>query len=86
MRNEQEIRRLMQAGMQREEPTPRTLAAVSRARQQVGQRDTLSFALVKIWAAFARMLAPLFARFGEHQAKAVYERMKPIDRSDLERD
>ena len=72
MQNEQEIRRLMNSGMDVDETQSRTRSAVSRVRRQVGQRDTLSFALVRIWAALARLLAPFFARFGEHQAEAVY--------------
>ncbi len=76
MQDEQEIRRLMNSGMEPPEASRRTRSAVSRARRQVGQRDTLSFALVRIWAALARLLAPVFARFGEHQAQAVHRRTR----------
>ena len=70
MRNDQEIRRLMQTGLEEDAGTSRSLRAVSRARRQVGQRDTLAFALVRIWAVLARLLAPLFAFLGERQAEA----------------
>ncbi len=76
MRNEQDIRRLMQAGLDEEASPTRTRLAVSRARRQVGQRDTLAFALVRIWAALARLLAPLFARLHEKQASAMHARSR----------
>ncbi|MDJ0750251.1 MAG: hypothetical protein QNJ11_12245 [Woeseiaceae bacterium] len=72
-RNENSVRRLMQTGMDDEQRTSRARSAVSRARRQVGQRDTLAFALVRIWSALARLLAPLFAYFGEKQARTVYQ-------------
>ncbi len=59
--------------MDDEARSSRPLKAVSRARRQVGQRDTLAFALVRIWAALARLLAPLFAFFGEKQARTIYQ-------------
>jgi hypothetical protein len=73
MRNEQQIRRLMQTGMDEPGDSSRAALAVSRARRQVGQRDTLTFALVRIWAALARMLAPFFALLGERQAQASWQ-------------
>ena len=71
-RKEQEIRQLIQSGMEGDEHSSRPLLAVSRARRQVGQRDTLAFALVRVWSVLARLLAPVFAFFGEKQAQAVY--------------
>jgi len=73
MRNEKDVRELMRTGMKAEGSRTRALRAVSRARRQVGQRDTLAFALVRIWAALARLLAPLFAFFGEKQARTIYQ-------------
>ncbi|MGB5163831.1 MAG: hypothetical protein WBN09_00965 [Woeseiaceae bacterium] len=73
MRNEQQIRRLMQTGMGEPQRRSQAALAVSRARRQVGQRDTLTFALVRIWAALARMLAPFFALLGERQAQAAWQ-------------
>lgn len=72
MSNEQDIRRIMQAGMDGTESPSRVRSAVSRARRQVGQRDTLAFLLVRIWSALARMLAPMFAFIGEKQARSAY--------------
>lgn len=63
----------MQAGMDTDERPSRALSAVSRARRQVGQRDTLAFALVRVWSVLARLLAPFFAFFGEKQAQTVYQ-------------
>lgn len=63
----------MQAGMDADERPSRALIAVSRARRQVGQRDTLAFALVRVWSVLAGLLAPLFAFFGEKQAQTVYQ-------------
>ena len=72
MRKEQDIRRLMQTGMDEDQTPSRALSAVGRARRQVGQRDTVAFALVRIWAVLARLLAPLFALIGEKQARAAH--------------
>jgi len=72
MRNEQKIREIMQTGMQEEGTRTRALRAVSRARRQVGQQDTISFALFRIWAVLARLLAPFFAFLGERQAQVMY--------------
>ena len=76
MRNEEDIRRLLRTGMKAEGGRTRALRAVSQARRQVGQRDTLGFALFRIWAVLARLLAPLFAIFGERQAAAIYRQQK----------
>ncbi len=73
MRKEQEIRRLMQTGMNETDKPSRALSAVSRARRQVGQRDSIAFALVGIWAVLARLLAPVFAFFSEKQAQTIYQ-------------
>ena len=72
-RNEEQIRRLMQTGMDTDERPSRALSAVSRARRQVGQRDTLAFALVRVWSVLARLLAPVFAFLGEKQAQTGYQ-------------
>ncbi|MCH9696288.1 MAG: hypothetical protein K0U72_17365 [Gammaproteobacteria bacterium] len=73
MRSEQDIRRLMRSGMEQETGPRRAMVAVGRARRQVGQRDSLAFALVRIWAVLARLLAPLFAAFSERQAQAIHQ-------------
>ena len=82
-RNEKDVRRLMQTGMDDDSRSSRSFSAVSRARRQVGQRDTLAFALVRIWAVLARLLAPLFAFFGEKQARTIYQKTsRPAARAD----
>lgn len=73
MRNEKEIRKLMRAGMEVEGSRARALRAVSRARRQVGQRDTIGFALFRLWAVLAGLMAPMFASLGEHQARTVHK-------------
>ena len=74
LQKEQEVRRLMQAGMGDDDKLMLSRKAVVRVRQRVGERDTLAFALVRIWAALARLLSPFFARFGEAQARALHNR------------
>jgi hypothetical protein len=59
--------------MEQDSSPKRAMVAVGRARRQVGQRDSLAFAMVRIWAVLARMLAPLFAAFAERQAQAIYK-------------
>ena len=59
--------------MDTDERPSRALSAVSRARRQIGQRDTLAFALVRVWSVLARLLAPLFTFIGEKQAQTVYQ-------------
>lgn len=73
MSDEQEIRRLMKAGMDDPQTPARVSTVLSKARRQVGQRDTISFAMVRIWAVLARLLAPLFAAFSERQAGAIHQ-------------
>ena len=73
MKEDQDIRQLLKSGLDDEKSQSRVTTALSRARRQVGQRDTLSFALVRIWAVLARLLAPFFAAFGERQARALHQ-------------
>ena len=73
MRKENEIRQLMRSGMENEGGRTRALRAVSQARRQVGQRDTMGFALFRLWAVLARLLAPFFVFFGERQAQTAYK-------------
>lgn len=70
MQDEQEIRQLMKTGMDSEESPALARSAVSEVRRRVGQRDTVAFALIKVWAALARLLAPFFAAVSERQALA----------------
>ncbi len=56
---------------------------MKRVRAGVGQRDTLLFAIVRIWTTIAEMLAPVFAQLGERRAEtAARARLGQIRRSD----
>ncbi len=73
MDNDNDIRQLL-GGEELTTPNPdRTRKTMNRARRQVGQRDTLTFALVKVWATLAKLLAPFFAVVGEKQAQATQQ-------------
>ena len=65
-----EIRQLLQADPEPGKDVRLARVALIKARRQVGQRDTLAFLFVKIWAALAKVLAPVFALLGERQAEA----------------
>ena len=47
---------------------------LKRVRSGVGQRDTLLFAIVRIWTALAGIFAPLFAAFAKTHAEARHGR------------
>lgn len=51
--------------------------ALKRARANVAQRDTLAFAIVRMWTALAALLAPLFAAFAKSHAQALHGRRPP---------
>ena len=51
--------------------------AMTRVRSTVARKDTLTFALVKVWTVLAQLLAPLFARLAVSQARVV--RRAPSD-------
>ncbi len=55
MSSEEDIRRLMKAGIEEDGSRKRVASALGKARRQVGQRDTLAFAMVRIWAVLARL-------------------------------
>lgn len=48
--------------------------AMNRVRSAVAQKDTLTFALVKVWTVLAQLLAPLFARLAVTQARTTSRR------------
>jgi hypothetical protein len=73
MTDEQEIRELMKAGLDEQPSSARLSTVLGKARRQAGQRDTISFALIRIWAVLARLLAPLFAAFDRRQAAAIHK-------------
>jgi len=75
-----EIRQLLQAEAGSSNDPKLARIALVKARRQVGQRDTLAFLFVKIWAALAKVLAPVFALIGERQAEATLPRLpKPSE-------
>ena len=65
-----EIRQLLKTDSAPAKEPPLARSALMKARRQVGQRDTLAFLFIKIWAALAKVLAPVFALLGERQAAA----------------
>ena len=69
--NDPRIRDLIGYSGERSDSPRLTRAAVIRARRQVGNRDTIVFAFVRIWAVLAKILAPFFAVFGTKHAHAV---------------
>ena len=71
MADNDDIRELLQGDQLAGRDRRQTSLALRRARRQVGQRDTLALALVRIWAVLARILAPFFAAFGQHQTQAL---------------
>ena len=72
MNDEEQIRVFMRTGLDEASTPSRTSKALSRVRRMVGQRDSIGFVLVRIWAALARILAALFAILGEKQARVEY--------------
>ena len=71
MNENDDIRQILNGDQLPKNDPDRTRKVMNRARRQVGQRDTLTFALVKVWATLARLLAPFFAAVGEGQARAL---------------
>lgn len=81
--DDQDIKQLLQSGVDEQEQISPLSRALKRARANVAQRDTLSFAVVRMWTALAALLAPLFAALAKSQAQALHGRRpprnKPID-------
>lgn len=50
--------------------------AIKRGRTSLGQQQTMSFMLIKIWVAVAKILAPLFAGMAKKQASARMQQAK----------
>ncbi len=65
---ETEIRRLMAVQPDEKNESTRLNQVLRRTRAGVGQRDSILFAVVKIWTTIAEMLAPIFAQFAERKA------------------
>ena len=76
-RNNDDIRALLQAPPAPSNGQPDLSRTLRRVRANVAQRDTLIFALVRIWSALAALLAPVFAALATSQARATLERGVP---------
>ena len=81
--DDQDIKQLLQTRVDEQEQISPLARALKQARANVAQRDTLAFAVVRMWTALAALLAPLFAAFAKSQAQALHGRRpprnKPID-------
>lgn len=53
---------------QTESPSDRIQQGLKKARTSQSQKETLGFVLVSLWAALARVLAPLFAGLAKRHA------------------
>ena len=51
-----------------EKPSDRIQQGLKKARSSQSQKETLGFVLVKLWAALAKVLAPLFAGLAKRHA------------------
>ena len=69
MEEDDRIRELLKVTPSPESRNPLTDKVLRRARAGVGQRDTLLFAIVRIWTVIAELLAPVFAQLAERQAR-----------------
>lgn len=69
MEDEDQIRKLLRVTPPTGTKTPLTDKVIRRARAGVGQRDTLLFAIVRIWTVVAELLAPIFAQLAARHAK-----------------
>ena len=62
--------------------TKRVEKVLRRARASVGQRDTMVFALVRVWSTLAELLAPFFALLAQRTAEAKHSnKHRPTSKS-----
>jgi len=66
--DDEKIRQLLKVQPPGGTKTGLTDKVMRRTRAGVGQRDTLLFAIVRIWKVIAELLAPLFAQLAVRQA------------------
>ena len=85
VRGNDDLRRLLRGDGEVKPDQRRTRLALSRARRQIGQRDTFSFALVKIWAVLAKLVAPFFATLSEKQALMLKQRPPEVEKTNHKR-
>ena len=69
MEDNEQVRELLKGGKLATANTTLTSKVMRRARASVGQRDTLLFAIVRIWTVIAELLAPIFAQIAARQAE-----------------
>ena len=72
-----DIRALLKAPSAPSSEKPDLTKTLRRVRANVAQRDTLVFALVRIWSALATLLAPIFAALATRQARETLQRGTP---------
>jgi hypothetical protein len=77
---EKQIKDLLKVDTQDEVAPKRVDDLMRRVRAGIGQRDTLLFALVRIWTVIVRLLAPVFARLAVRKAEIDAARPKPAGR------
>ena len=82
MNENDDLRLLLKGGGETASDQRRTRLTLSRARRQIGQRDTFAFALVKIWAVLAKLVAPFFANIAERQAEMLKQQPPASAESD----
>ena len=67
--SEQQLRDLLKVEQQEQQSTDRVARTMSQVRAGVGARDTLIFAIVRIWTVILRLLAPVFATLAVRRAE-----------------
>ena len=72
-----DIRALLQDAPGPTTGPPDLSKTLRRVRANVAQRDTLLFALVRVWSVLAALLAPIFAALATQQARTTLERGTP---------
>lgn len=66
---EQRLRELLKVEQREAEASNRVSRTMAQVRAGVGARDTLIFAIVRIWTVIAKLLAPLFATLAVRKAE-----------------
>lgn len=77
---DQKIKDLLEVDDRTEAGPNRIDNLMRRVRAGIGQRDTLLFAVVRIWTVIVRLLAPIFARLAVRKAEIDNVVPKPDDR------
>lgn len=69
MEDDDKLRELLKVETPPQRKMTLTDRVLRRARRGVAQRDTVLFAIVRIWQVIAELLAPVFAQLAERQAR-----------------